>query len=70
MFKVEGVTGYEASNLWANLYPAYAPGESVFTVYGVFFPAMTGIFTGVNMAFDLKRPQTSIPIGSKLLFFF
>lgn len=63
-----GIVGYNKNNFMNNLYSNYSSDENIFKIYGVFFPATTGIFTGLNMAYELKNPGSNIPIGSTYTF--
>ncbi|XP_061697416.1 solute carrier family 12 member 8 isoform X2 [Syngnathoides biaculeatus] len=59
-----GFIGYSVDLLSRNTLPDYSPGENFFTVFGVFFPAATGVMSGFNMSSDLQRAEHSIPLGT------
>jgi solute carrier family 12 (potassium/chloride transporters), member 8 len=48
-------SGNFVENLWAN--PAEDRAKW-FTVFGVFFPTITGVLSGINMSGDLRAPST------------
>ncbi|XP_008947998.1 PREDICTED: solute carrier family 12 member 8, partial [Merops nubicus] len=59
-----GFVGYSKELMFNNTLPDYSQGESFFTVFGVFFPAATGVMAGFNMSGDLQKPATNVPLGS------
>ncbi|XP_046869760.1 uncharacterized protein LOC124462201 isoform X2 [Hypomesus transpacificus] len=59
-----GFVGYSQELLRSNSLPDYTAGEGFFTVFGVFFPAATGVMAGFNMSADLQRPEHNIPVGT------
>ena len=65
-----GFVGYNGTVFEENLYNSYTkePGntQSFFTVFAVFFPAVTGIVAGANLSGDLKDPSVAIPKGTLL----
>jgi len=62
--KEEGFFGFSAEVFKENLWPHYTGNYGFFTVFAVFFPAMTGIMNGCNMSGELREPSTDIPKGT------
>ncbi|MDA0346184.1 MAG: Na-K-Cl cotransporter [Verrucomicrobia bacterium] len=57
--------GFKPGNfLSENWSASYAPGFEFWTVFAIFFPAVTGVMAGASMSGDLKDPSKSIPIGT------
>ncbi|CDR88861.1 related to Na-K-Cl cotransporter [Sporisorium scitamineum] len=75
-------TGWSWDTLRNNLFPRFTSGaagsstgtetENWQSVFGVLFPAVTGILAGASMSGDLRKPSKSIPKGTNysLLFTF
>lgn len=59
-----GIAGWEMATFNANMSPQYTPDTNFWSVFALFFPAVTGIMAGVNMSGDLKSPERSIPTGT------
>ena len=57
-------TGPSFETFKSNLWPDFDSHGSFSKVFGIIFPAMTGIMAGVNMSGVLKRPDLAIPRGS------
>jgi potassium/chloride transporter 9 len=56
-------TGPSMKTLSENLWPDFDQGATFLTVFGIIFPAMTGIMAGTNMSGVLRRPDLAIPRG-------
>ncbi|XP_037082923.1 solute carrier family 12 member 8-like, partial [Pollicipes pollicipes] len=60
----DGFVGWSMANLRNNTAPGYTEGNNWFSVFGVFFPSLTGIMAGINMSGDLRNPRQDIPRGT------
>jgi len=60
--------GWSDGTLNENMVPEYRKFQKkeydFFSVFGIFFPAVTGIMAGANISGDLKDPSTNIPRGT------
>ncbi|MCJ7716808.1 MAG: hypothetical protein MUO54_09855, partial [Anaerolineales bacterium] len=48
----------------AHIAAQYADGYDFWSVFAIFFPAVTGILSGLSLSGDLKNPSKSIPAGT------
>ena len=69
--QAKGFVGYSYETISDNLWSDYQTDEfgkkyDFFSVFAVFFPAVTGIAAGANMSGDLKDPGSAIPKGTLL----
>ncbi len=63
-FYVGGIASFDLAILAENARPHYSVGENFFTMFALFFPAVTGIMAGANMSGELREPARSIPRGT------
>ena len=68
----KGFIGFNQYTIEKNLWHQYTFNEDAnqnhnfFSVFAVFFPAVTGIASGANLSGDLKDPSDAIPKGTLL----
>ncbi|GAU95054.1 hypothetical protein RvY_06735 [Ramazzottius varieornatus] len=66
--QAKGFVGYSNALFRENFYPAYQDDQfganDFMSVFGVFFPSVTGILAGSSITGDLKDPSGAIPKGT------
>ncbi len=63
-FYIGAVGSFDPELLRSNWGANYQPDQSFYTMFALFFPAVTGIMAGANMSGDLRDPSKSIPRGT------
>ncbi|CDW54508.1 solute carrier family 12 [Trichuris trichiura] len=61
----QGITGYRWTTFSENMLPLWS-GETIFSVFGIYLPSVTGIMAGAGISGDLAEPNKSIPKGTLL----
>ncbi|TKR62951.1 hypothetical protein L596_026846 [Steinernema carpocapsae] len=60
---LRGVTGYDWATVKANMWPDYRNGETITSVFAVFFPGFTGMMAGSMYVGDLRDAARDVPLG-------
>lgn len=63
-FYVGGIRDFDVRVLAENAQQHYTGDENLYTMFALFFPAVTGIMAGANMSGDLRDPARAIPRGT------
>ena len=61
---IPGYTGWSTATFLSNQAPRFDSTTGFFTLFGVYFPAVTGVLQGANLTGDLKDPGRAIPVGT------
>lgn len=63
-FFIGAAQAFDPDLLSANFSAGYTADESFWSMFALFFPAVTGVMAGANMSGELRDPARSIPRGT------